>query len=277
MGNLDYVNNNNKGITESTVRRIIQEELRRSQGGSRFGLNNIPNHIHNGIDAPKINQENIIPSIRASGSITFARTAQYTLGITFNPTSVLFYGVAIDGSGYTFTLDEDVNNTLVGAVYSNNSELFTVVSDVDSGDTTMLTSGTGDPSASGFLTKVSGAGETQIDYSSFSSTGATTIRSFGIGNAQLGATYYFQPATISSVTLGGPVQPFIQSSTTTTTGASGTRVYVSEGTLFTCAYPTNAEANVKGRVTIVGYDSNSIVVDVTVATGWQIIGNYVVT
>lgn len=50
-------------------------------------------HTHNGFDSPKIPQTNIIPSLRASGSIAMSTTdTRYTLGLPFNPSMVQFYG-----------------------------------------------------------------------------------------------------------------------------------------------------------------------------------------
>lgn len=264
-------------MTPEQIRKIVQDELRKSNAGSRFHVNSIPQHVHNGTDSPKINQQDILPNTRASGSITFARNAQYTLGLNFNPTAILFYGTAIDSSGYTFTLAENVTNTVAGATYSNNGEVFTVTANVDSGQTTMSASGTGDPETSGSLIKIAGVGEPVIDYSSFVATGSITTRGFGIGNAQLGPSYYFQPGDASSVKIGGPLQDFIQSSSSVTIAAGGFVTTVSEGTLFRVGYPNNSLANLKATAQIASFDKTSIKIDVTLASGWSIIGNYVVT
>jgi len=98
MGQLDY-QGSNKGISESSIRRIVQEELKRSQGASRFQINSIPNHSHNGVDSLQIKQENIVPSLNTAGSITMGtQGATYTINLTsnFTPSNILAYGVVTD-------------------------------------------------------------------------------------------------------------------------------------------------------------------------------------
>jgi hypothetical protein len=212
------------------------------------------------------------------GSITFAsNNTEYTLGTTFKPTSLLFYGVAVDSSLYTFTITENANAS-VGAVYqTSNGARFTVTSAFGFGDTTLYASGTTDPNSSGSLVKQSGGGETDITYSGFSAPGTATVRGFGIGNAQLGPSYYFQPATGTSVRIGGPLQDIIQSSSSVTTGASGTRTTVSETRLFRVGYPSNSIADLKATATVMRYSNDGIVIKAELADGWSIVGNYVVT
>lgn len=261
-------------MDDKRIRQIVKEELARSTTRKQFGMQDVPFHTHNGKDSPNVNQASIKPNIRSMGSITFSRTTRYYLDVTFNPTAIQFYGVAVDDSLYTFTLDEAVNAS-AGAVYTNNGETFVLTANVGSGDSTMNASGTGDPASSGDLDKVSGGGEIVIEYSSFAAPGTPTIRAFAVGNAQLGPSYYFQPETVSSVRTGGPLQQVIQSCSSTVTGASGTRVFVNEGNLVRIQYPSSS--TIVATATVVGFANNSVVIDVEVASGWSIIGNYVVT
>lgn len=94
MGNLDYINNNN-GITEATVRRIVQEELRRNTNGGRFGLNTIPFHTHDGVNSQKIKEENIIPGASVYGDVTFSSVDTYKINLnsSFTPSSIFVYGL----------------------------------------------------------------------------------------------------------------------------------------------------------------------------------------
>lgn len=64
----------------------------------KFGNFDTPRHVHNGSDAPKISQAYIIPNQNAVGSIEMATSQRYTLGLTFNPTQLLFFGVALNSS-----------------------------------------------------------------------------------------------------------------------------------------------------------------------------------
>lgn len=66
-------------------------------------------------------------------------------------------------SGYTFTVT--AANATIGATYTNNGQTFTVLSTIAAG-TTLVTSSTGAPAASGTLTKASGTGDATITFSS---------------------------------------------------------------------------------------------------------------
>lgn len=70
-------------------------------------------------------------------------------------------------TAFSFTVSSA--NASVGAVYQNSGYQFTVLSTIAAG-TTLSTTGTGTPLASGILTKVSGTGDSQITFSSFSIT-----------------------------------------------------------------------------------------------------------
>lgn len=106
MSNLDY-SGGGGGMNESTIRRIVQQEINKSNNATRFNLSSVSNHAHDGIDSPKIQENNIVPPISVSGSITFSSVAIYTLTINaaFTPSSIFCTGNVV-GSGterYIFT------------------------------------------------------------------------------------------------------------------------------------------------------------------------------
>lgn len=72
-------------------------------------------------------------------------------------------GWTLNSARHTFTVT--AANATAGAVYSNNGNNFTVVSTI-TGGTTLVTSGTGAPTASGTLTFVSGTGDASITFAS---------------------------------------------------------------------------------------------------------------
>lgn len=82
-------------MDEQRIRRIVQDEIRKNSGKSRFGLQTIPYHVHDGVDSQQIQQNNILPSSSITGSITFARETTYTirLNASFTPRNILAYGV----------------------------------------------------------------------------------------------------------------------------------------------------------------------------------------
>ena len=76
--------------------RIFEQKMKSIQYGN-FAT---PRHVHNGSDSPKISQSHIIPNRNAVGSIEMSSSQRYTLGLTFNPTQLLFFGVALNsGTG----------------------------------------------------------------------------------------------------------------------------------------------------------------------------------
>lgn len=65
----------------------------------KFSSFDTTNHEHNGKDTKRIKQRDIIPGDAAAGRITFETTGRrYEIKLTFNPTQVLFNGVASDGT-----------------------------------------------------------------------------------------------------------------------------------------------------------------------------------
>lgn len=80
-----------KPLTKSEVQAMIDAAARKGQ----FTSFNTSRHEHNGSDSPRVHQWDIIPGTSALGSITMASNQRYTLGLTFNPTQLLFFGVAV--------------------------------------------------------------------------------------------------------------------------------------------------------------------------------------
>lgn len=85
-------------MDEQKIRAIIQEEIRKNGSNSRFTQNPVQRHIHNGLDSPQLTQNNIIPGVSVSGSISMQQEAVYTLNLNglFTPTTVTVSGVVVD-------------------------------------------------------------------------------------------------------------------------------------------------------------------------------------
>lgn len=88
-----------------------------------------------------------------------------------------------------------------------------------------------------------------------------------VGNAQLGASFYMQPGTTTSVITGGPVQSLIQSTTYFGVDSGGAfHTVADEGHIVDVEYPL---ATVHARATITKFDSTAVYVQVdTLAAGW---------
>lgn len=85
-------------MTEQQIQKMIDEAVEKAMTKtskkSQYGNFVTPRHIHNGKDAPKINQADVVPGRSTIGSLTMSSNQRYTLGLTFNPTQLIFLGVA---------------------------------------------------------------------------------------------------------------------------------------------------------------------------------------
>lgn len=82
-------------MTPEQVRKIVQEEMRRNDSASRFGLNLTNRHTHSGgNDGAQISASDLIPSVSVSGNISFAQATTYTLNLnsSFTPSFIFAYG-----------------------------------------------------------------------------------------------------------------------------------------------------------------------------------------
>ena len=91
----------------------------------------IPSHVHNGQDAPRINQTDVEPGFGTSGRMTFATSGRrYRIKLPSAPTRVMFYGVTTNGTnrllnigsaflGKSFYLQLDTVESVVPGPYFN--------------------------------------------------------------------------------------------------------------------------------------------------------------
>lgn len=94
-------------MNEQEIRKLIRDEIQRNY---RSGTPFVPPHQHNGNDNLRINQSNIVPNLKAVGGITLATEGRvYTLNVIGNPTSVLFYGTAVNNNGSSPTQKAVIN------------------------------------------------------------------------------------------------------------------------------------------------------------------------
>lgn len=88
---------------DERIRQIVRQEMQESKSGSRFGLNPIQRHVHNGVDSPYAFQPSITYGgfIESDGAVSLlpkgwlceqVSTGNYT--ITHNLNSQLYFVVA---------------------------------------------------------------------------------------------------------------------------------------------------------------------------------------
>jgi len=121
--------------------------------------------------------------------------------------------------------------------------------------------------------------------------GNPDIRAFVIGSAELGQSYFFAPVDTSSVAPSDYVTNVIQSCSSIVMPESALtdfRAVASEGHIVRVAYPTTgtivASATIPNEffdggqgLTTRGYGQGFVYLDVELADGWEINGNFVVT
>ena len=131
-------------------------------------------------------------------------------------------GNLVGTSTYPFTgFSQADPSASVGAVYSNNSQTFTVTA-FDS-YTTLTTTGTGTPLSSSILTKVSGTGDANLVYPSFS---VNTLKYSSFNNTTTGTTPHpsWQITTVDST--NKKIQFSLASTDTITVGTPGTATQI---------------------------------------------------
>lgn len=87
-----------KFVTEDEARKIAEKVY--SEKATQYGVATVPSHVHNGLDANQVSQDDIIPKQNALGNITMATDGRtYRFGLTSNPNIVQFIGIAFYNSG----------------------------------------------------------------------------------------------------------------------------------------------------------------------------------
>jgi hypothetical protein len=199
------------------------------------------------------NDINIIISLISGTPLTtlISSNTQWNVTVTSN-TPV----AGVDQVTYTYAANQYVftitsGNATAGATYTNNSQTFTVTNTVVGG-TTLVTTGTGVPLASGTLTKASGTGDSTITFSSYYAAGTapnlpvglsagayvTILSSTGFPLADTGT---FKISTAAGFT---PTSTSfsVQVPTGTAVAATGVVTGVPTGMSFYVATPTTASA-----------------------------------
>ena len=136
----------------------------------------------------------------------------------------------------------------------------------------------------------SGVSPSQIRFNGIvvNSTSSPTIRAIVVGDAYLGRSFYNQPNGSTAVDIGGAPQIVIQSSSYLMVNDSGsgsvTRAQVSEGHIVSVTSPVDGTVVARATIPDLGYyntgtgnpiQAGALIVEVELASGWHIIGNWV--
>lgn len=87
-------------MNETAIRKIVQDEMKRTSARNQYTVQSIPFHTHNGVDSQLIKEDNIVPGISISGSVTMASEATYVLKLNalFTPRTIFCTGNAGNGT-----------------------------------------------------------------------------------------------------------------------------------------------------------------------------------
>lgn len=83
-------------MDEQKIRAIVQDEIRRNSGASRFGVQNIPFHNHNGVNSV------ILPPYALSGVTALPGGAGGVSGYNDSIGNVLFNPILSNNAAYSF-------------------------------------------------------------------------------------------------------------------------------------------------------------------------------
>jgi len=114
-------------MDENKVKKLIEQELNKREAKQRFGRQNVPNHVHDGGESPKIRDLDIDRNPGVIGSVTFSTVGQeYTFRLNMPQTPRMVYcngivydtnrriltnGIAYLGKGYY--LQPDTSSSVV--------------------------------------------------------------------------------------------------------------------------------------------------------------------
>lgn len=87
------------------MRQIAQEVYDQNQTKNQNTTFVVPKHIHNGVDSPRVNQDNIDPGTFSICGLKSVSSETFTIETFPNVTNILLYGIATDGLGRKATLN----------------------------------------------------------------------------------------------------------------------------------------------------------------------------
>lgn len=79
---------------EQQIRQIVQSELSQSKANSQFTVSKVPNHTHNGIDSPRVNEKSLSNGIKYVEFETFTTSGFVTIKGISNFKELRFLGGA---------------------------------------------------------------------------------------------------------------------------------------------------------------------------------------
>lgn len=82
---------------EQQIRQIVQSELNQSKTTGQFTVTKIPNHTHNGIDSPRVNEKNLSLGVKYLKDFLITTSGPFIVKGISNFKSFQFIGVVFGG------------------------------------------------------------------------------------------------------------------------------------------------------------------------------------
>lgn len=84
-------------MDEAKIKRIIQQEISRSQKSSPFNIRSVINHDHDGINSLPVNEDNVVLTQKLKTQIISDESEQFTLRNVSNVSRISFHGFVNEG------------------------------------------------------------------------------------------------------------------------------------------------------------------------------------
>lgn len=92
-------------MDETKFREIAQEVYDQNQAKNQNATFVVPKHVHNGVDSPRISQDNIDAGTYSAINLISSKSETFTIETFPNIDHITLYGVAADGLGRKATIN----------------------------------------------------------------------------------------------------------------------------------------------------------------------------
>lgn len=91
-------------MDEDKIKQIAQQVYQENQAKNQNTTFKVPKHIHNGVDSPAVNQDNIVAGTYSMCGITETSSEIFTIETFPNVNNISLYGIAADALGRKATI-----------------------------------------------------------------------------------------------------------------------------------------------------------------------------
>ena len=105
-------------MDEKQMRQIVKSEIQAYMNAKQFTLSKIPAHTHTGLDAPRVEENDLLPSDIFNGGFVMGNAGSEVFTISKIPrlNTITFYGVATNGAYTNPTTLYNEKATITGEI-----------------------------------------------------------------------------------------------------------------------------------------------------------------